>query len=51
MTRAHRNFIATETLARHFEAGQPLPDADLRQRVDLDGHDVTLSVRRLEAGA
>ncbi len=49
--RAHRDFICTETLARHFEAGHLLPDADLRQRVDLDGHDVTLSVRRLAAGA
>jgi isoleucyl-tRNA synthetase len=49
--RAHRDFIATETLARQFAVGPPLPEADLRQRVDLDGHDVTLSVRRLEAGA
>jgi len=48
---AHRDFICTETLARQLQLGQPLPDADLRQHVDLDGHDVTLSVRRLQAGA
>jgi isoleucyl-tRNA synthetase len=48
---AHRDFITTETLARQFDVGAGIPGADLRQAVDMDGHDVTFSVRRHGAGA
>ncbi|MEO8140312.1 MAG: DUF5915 domain-containing protein, partial [Gemmatimonadota bacterium] len=49
--RAYRGFIMTETLARHLDAGAGIADADLRQAVDVDGHDVTFSMRRHGAGA
>ena len=49
--RAYRDFIMTETLARHLDAGAGIADADLRQAVDVDGHDVTFSMRRHGAGA
>jgi len=48
---AHRDFIMTETLARHLEVGTGIADADLRQSADVDGHDVTFSVRRHGAAA
>jgi isoleucyl-tRNA synthetase len=48
---AHREFIMTETLARHLDAGAGIAAADLRQAVDVDGHDVTFSLRRHGAGA
>ncbi len=48
---AFRDFIAAETLARRVEIGTQLPDADVRETVDLDGRTVVLSVRRLDAGA
>jgi ATP-dependent protease Clp ATPase subunit len=48
---AHRDFIMTETLARHLEVGAGIADADLRQAADVDGHDVTFSMRRHGAGA
>jgi isoleucyl-tRNA synthetase len=44
--KAHREFIATETLARQVELGAPLAGADQRQAVDLEGHNVTFTVRR-----
>ena len=47
----HREFIMTETLARRLELGQVLAAAELRQTVDVEGHNVTLSVRRHRAGA
>jgi isoleucyl-tRNA synthetase len=46
---AYRNFIAGETLARHLEAGDDLPNSDVREAVDIDGRSVVLSVRRAEA--
>jgi isoleucyl-tRNA synthetase len=49
--RQHREFIVTETLARRLEVGQGLVAAELRQTVDVEGHNVTLSVRRHRAGA
>ncbi len=49
--RTHREFIMTETLARHLDVGAGIADADLRQAVDVDGHDVTFSMRRHGAGA
>ncbi len=42
----YREFIATETLARQVELGAPLTGADQRQAVDLEGHNVTFTVRR-----
>ncbi len=48
---AHRDFIMSETLARHLETGAGMADADLRQSVDVDGHDVTFSLRRHAAVA
>jgi isoleucyl-tRNA synthetase len=49
--RQHREFIVTETLARRLEQGQGLAAAEFRQTVDVEGHNVTLSVRRHRAGA
>jgi isoleucyl-tRNA synthetase len=49
--RVHRAFIMTETLARQFEIGAGIADADLRQAADVDGHGVTFSMRRHSAGA
>ena len=48
-SRAHAEFIRNETLARRFEIGSRLHEADLTQDVDLDGRRVTLSTRRYEA--
>ncbi|HEY7028585.1 MAG TPA: isoleucine--tRNA ligase [Gemmatimonadales bacterium] len=49
-SRAHAEFIRNETLARRFEVGSRLHEADLTQDVDLDGRRITLSTRRYEAG-
>ncbi len=49
--RAHGGFIQTETLARQLAVGTGIADADLRQSVDVDGHEVTFSLRRHGAGA
>ncbi len=43
---AHGGFIAAETLARRFETGSDLADPDLSQRVEIDGRDVVISLRR-----
>jgi len=48
-SRAHAEFIRNETLARRFEVGTSLGEADLTQDVDLDGRRITLSTRRYEA--
>lgn len=42
----HREFIATETLARAFVVGETLAGAEIRQAVDVDGQQVTFSMRR-----
>jgi isoleucyl-tRNA synthetase len=47
----YRAFIVGETLARQFEIGGSVPHADLTSEVEIDGHAVTLSLRRHEAGA
>ncbi len=49
--RLHRGFLMTETLARRLEVGKLVAGAEHRQVVDVDGHQVTLSVRRHGAGA
>jgi isoleucyl-tRNA synthetase len=46
---AHREFIMTETLARSLEPGHAVPGPDLRQRVEIEGHGVTFTVRRHHA--
>jgi isoleucyl-tRNA synthetase len=46
---AHRQFIMTETLARTLELGRAVPEADQRQAVEIEGHDVTFTVRRHQA--
>ena len=43
---AHGGFIAAETLARRFETGSDLADSDLSQRVEIDGRDVVISLKR-----
>lgn len=43
---AHRDFIAGETLARRLETGSDLPDPDVSQRVEIDGREVVISLRR-----
>jgi isoleucyl-tRNA synthetase len=47
----YREFIMTETLARRLELGAALGDAVVRQAADIEGHGVTLSLRRHGAGA
>jgi hypothetical protein len=49
--RTHREFIMTETLARRLETEEGHGAAVLRQTVDVEGHNVTLSVRRHGADA
>jgi len=44
--RAFSGFIAGETLARQFDAGSDLDRPDLREAVDIDGHQLVLSLRR-----
>jgi isoleucyl-tRNA synthetase len=45
---AHGGVIAAETLARRFETGSDLADPDLSQRVEIDGRDVVISLKRLD---
>jgi isoleucyl-tRNA synthetase len=45
----HREFIATETLVRSLEVGRPVPGADLKQAVEVEGYEVTFTVRRHQA--
>jgi isoleucyl-tRNA synthetase len=47
----HQEFIMTETLARRLEVGQAITPAELDQAADVEGHGVTLSLRRHGAGA
>lgn len=44
----HRGFIAGETLARRLDTGCDLPDPDVAQRVDIDGHEVVISLKRYD---
>lgn len=44
--KAHQEFIATETLARHISLGTAIDGAELRQVVDVEGHTVTFTMRR-----
>ena len=46
----HADFIKEETLARELILGTPLPAPDLEQAMDIDGHLVTLAVRRYDNG-
>jgi len=47
----YQEFIMTETLARRLEVGQAITPAELDQAADVEGHGVTLSLRRHGAGA
>jgi len=49
--RAHRTFIAGETLARRFETGRNLPKPDLSERVEIDGREVVISLKRHDGTA
>ena len=49
--RRHRDFIMTETLTRRLEVGHGVTGAHLRQSAEVDGHDITVSLRRHGAGA
>jgi isoleucyl-tRNA synthetase len=49
--REHRGFIMTETLSRRLETGEAVDPAELRQGTDIEGHEVTLTLRRHGAGA
>ncbi|MBI2401243.1 MAG: isoleucine--tRNA ligase [Gemmatimonadetes bacterium] len=42
----YREFIAGETLARRLETGSDLPDPDVSQRLEIDGREVVISLRR-----
>ena len=44
--RAHRDFIAGETLARQLDVGSDLPHPDVSQRVEIDRREVLISLRR-----
>ncbi|OGU01052.1 MAG: hypothetical protein A2W29_02900 [Gemmatimonadetes bacterium RBG_16_66_8] len=44
--RAHEPFIAGETLAREFRAGQDLTSADVAEDLEIDGRHVRIAVRR-----
>jgi isoleucyl-tRNA synthetase len=46
----HRDYIAGETLARRFEVGADVTNADLTKRVDMDGEAVVVSMVRVERG-
>jgi isoleucyl-tRNA synthetase len=46
----HADFIKEETLARELILGSSLPASDVEQEIDIDGHQVTLAVRRHENG-
>ncbi len=41
---SHRSFIARETLARRLQVGSDLRAADLRERVDIDGRQVVITL-------
>lgn len=43
---ANREFIMTETLARTLELGKAIPGADQRHTVDVEGYQVTFTMRR-----
>jgi isoleucyl-tRNA synthetase len=47
--RKHGGFIQAETLARRFEVGGRLKAPAREQTLDLDGHQVVVGVRQLEA--
>jgi isoleucyl-tRNA synthetase len=49
--RAHEAMIAGDVLARRLALGEAVAGAELAQQVEIDGHDVTLSVRRHPAAA
>ena len=44
--RHHETFLKAETLARQLEVGIRLEHPDVEQVVDLDGHEVTVGLRR-----
>jgi isoleucyl-tRNA synthetase len=46
-----QDFIAGETLARQFVPGGSVANADFASAVEIEGHTVTLSLRRHSAGA
>ena len=46
---SNRDFIANETLARTLEIGKAVSGADQRHAVDVEGHQVTFTVRRHHA--
>jgi isoleucyl-tRNA synthetase len=50
-SKQYRAFIVEETLTRQCIIGGSVPQADLTSEVEIDGHAVTLSLRRHEAGA
>jgi isoleucyl-tRNA synthetase len=45
--RDHQSFIAGETLARRLE-NSDLPHADVSQRMDIDGREVVISLKRYQ---
>jgi len=49
--RTHAEFIQAETLARRLTPGTLDPAADLTQAVEIEGHAVTISIRRHTGGA
>jgi isoleucyl-tRNA synthetase len=49
--RAHQSFIQAETLARRLALGGEVTGADAIQQVEIEGQQVTISVRRLKGGA
>jgi isoleucyl-tRNA synthetase len=49
--REHRGFIMTETLARRLAVGEAVHPAELGLAADVEGHRVTLTLRRHGAGA
>jgi isoleucyl-tRNA synthetase len=48
--RAFEQFIAGETLARRVDVGSELADPDVMQRVDIDGHEVVIALKRFDNG-
>jgi isoleucyl-tRNA synthetase len=46
----HDAFIAHETLARRVEVGVDLPDPDVSEKVDIDGRQVVVSLKRYDGG-
>jgi hypothetical protein len=43
---AYKSFVEGETLTRKALFGADLPEADVRQDVDIDGRRVTIALRR-----